>query len=68
MIGGEKMMNSSRKPRIMADAAHWILTRPSDENTGRFFIDEAVLRNTGVEDFESYAVKPGVPLTPDFFI
>lgn len=68
MLGGEQMMNSSRKPVIMADAAHWILTRPSSENTGRFFIDEAVLRNAGIEDFESYAVKPGVQLTPDFFI
>jgi citronellol/citronellal dehydrogenase len=33
-----------RKPAILADAAHAILTTPSRERTGRFFIDEEVLR------------------------
>jgi citronellol/citronellal dehydrogenase len=36
--------------------------------TGQFLIDEDVLRHAGVTDFEPYAVTPGGPLTPDFFI
>jgi len=48
-----------RKPEIMADAAHRILTRDSRSLTGRFLIDEAVLREAGIADFERYAVKPG---------
>lgn len=60
----------SRLPAIMADAAHWILTRPSRELTGRFLIDEEVLREAGVTDFAQYR-HPGVSeaeLIPDFFV
>ncbi len=67
MLGGEPMMNSSRTPEIMADAAHWILTRPVDV-TGNFFIDEDALAQAGVTDLDKYAVSPGTPLTPDFFV
>jgi citronellol/citronellal dehydrogenase len=67
MLGGKPMMDASRTPEIMADAAHWILTQPVS-TTGRFFIDEAVLRESGVTDFEKYAVSPGAPLQPDFFL
>jgi citronellol/citronellal dehydrogenase len=55
-----------RKPEIVADAAHVILTR--DSRTGNFYIDEEVLREAGVTDFESYAVQPGQPLLPDLFL
>ena len=58
----------SRTPEIMADAAHVVLTRPSREATGEFFIDEAVLRVAGVTDFGRYAVAPGTPLNPDIFL
>ena len=44
---------------IMADAAHWILTQPSRKVTGRFFLDDEVLRNQGVTDFSRYR-QPGV--------
>ena len=57
-----------RKPEIVADAAHAILTTPSRERTGRFLLDEDVLREAGVTDFEQYAVKPGTPLLPDLFL
>ncbi|MBX2801808.1 MAG: NAD(P)-dependent oxidoreductase [Myxococcales bacterium] len=67
MLGGEAMRNASRKPEIMADAAHWILSQGAD-CTGNFFIDEDVLREAGVTDFEPYAVVPGGPLMPDFFL
>jgi len=68
MLGGQPMMDSSRSPEIMADAAHAILTRDSKECTGNFFIDEEVLLNEGATDLEKYAITPGVPLTPDFFV
>ena len=57
-----------RKPEIMADAAHAVLTTPSRDRTGRFLIDEEVLREVAVTDFERYAVKPGMPLLPDLFL
>jgi len=67
MLGGEAMMKTSRKPEIMADAAYWILTQPSREVTGRFFIDDEVMAAQGV-DLEQYSVVPGAKLTPDFFV
>ena len=57
-----------RKPEILADAAHAILTTPSRQRTGRFFIDEEVLREAGITDFSAYAVEPGHPLTTDLFL
>ena len=57
-----------RKPEIVADAAHAILTTPSRERTGRFLLDDDVLREVGVTDFESYAIRPGTPLLPDLFL
>lgn len=68
LLGGEEILKRCRKPEIVADAAHAILTRPSTECTGNFFIDEEVLRQAGVSDFERYAVTPGLPLVPDFFL
>jgi len=57
-----------RKPEIMADAAHVILTRPSRAATGNFYIDEDVLASAGIADLAKYAVKPGAPLLPDLFL
>ncbi|MEO0468779.1 MAG: NAD(P)-dependent oxidoreductase, partial [Bacteroidota bacterium] len=68
MLGGEKMMNGSRKPEIMADAAYEILRQDSRKQSGQFFIDDEVLAAAGVDDFEQYAVQPGADLIPDFFI
>ena len=67
-IGGEAMMNASRKPEIMADAAHWILQQPSRQCSGNFFIDDEVLLAAGVRDFAQYDVKPGSALQADFFV
>ena len=60
--------NMCRTPEIVADAAHAVLTRPADHTTGQFLIDEDVLRQAGVGDFDGYAVAPGTPLLPDFFL
>lgn len=68
LLGGEAALACCRKPEIVADAAWEILTRSSRECTGQFFIDEDVLRESGVSDFEPYAVSPGTPLMPDFFL
>jgi citronellol/citronellal dehydrogenase len=67
-LGGPAMMRRSRKPEIVADAAHAILTRPARECTGRFFIDDSVLYEAGVRDFAVYSVEPGGPLLADLFI
>lgn len=68
LLGGEIMASISRAPEIMADAAHAILSRPSRETTGNFFIDELVLREEGVTDFSAYAPGAKGPLAADFFV
>jgi citronellol/citronellal dehydrogenase len=67
MIDGVRA-EQCRKPEIVADAAHALLVRPARECTGRFAIDEEVLREAGVADFDTYAVAPGAPLLPDLFL
>ncbi len=67
-LGGVQMMRRSRKPEIVADAAHVILNRPARECTGQFFIDDSVLYEAGVRDFSRYSVEPGSPLLGDLFI
>ncbi len=67
MIPGVELKHC-RKPAIMADAAHAILTTPARELTGQFLIDEAFLRERGTADFEQYAMAPGNSLLPDFFL
>ena len=62
------VMKASRKPDIMADAAHAIFGRDSRSATGNFYIDEAVLREEGITDFEHYAVNPGSSLQRDLFL
>jgi citronellol/citronellal dehydrogenase len=54
-----------RTPDIMADAAHAILTTRSRERTGKFLLDEDVLREAGVTDFRRYAVDPSQTPLPD---
>jgi citronellol/citronellal dehydrogenase len=68
MLGGDEVMSRTRKVEIMSDAAHIILTRPSRECTGNFFIDEDLLREHGETDFDKYAVDPSKDLLPDFFV
>jgi citronellol/citronellal dehydrogenase len=67
MIPGVDARNG-RKPAIVADAAHAILTRPAAGFSGQFLIDEDVLRAAGTRDFSGYAVDPSAPLLPDLFL
>ncbi len=64
----EAVMRASRKPAIMADAAHAILARDHRICTGNFFIDEDVLREAGMSDMDQYAMSPGTPLFGDLFL
>lgn len=57
-----------RKPEIVADAAHYILTQTARTCTGNFFTDEEVLRKAGIHDFNGYAVDETKRLIPDFFL
>jgi len=66
--GAREQLDRTRRPEIMADAAHAILTRDARATTGNFFIDDEVLRESGVTDFDVYAVKPGMSLLPDLFL
>ena len=62
-------INFCRKPEIMADAAYAILCRDSKLTTGNLFVDEDVLREEGVSDFDHYSVVPGTEdLLKDFFL
>lgn len=67
-VVGAELMAKSRKPTIMADAAHAIFTRDAKTCNGNFFIDDAVLEEDGVSDFDQYAVTPGAELFPDLFV
>ena len=66
-LGGAEMVRRSRIPRIVGDAAFVIMSK-SSEFTGKFHTDESVLREEGIEDFDQYAVEPGMPLQPDYYL
>ncbi|MFC0240845.1 SDR family oxidoreductase [Rhodopseudomonas telluris] len=68
LLGGDAMMRASRTPEIMGDAAYAILTKPSRDFTGQFCIDDKVLFEAGVTDFERYRVDPTTQLMSDFFV
>ena len=67
-LGGDSIMNISRSPEIMADAAHVILIKDSKEFTGNFCIDDNILAENGETDFSKYADVPFDQLAPDFFV
>jgi citronellol/citronellal dehydrogenase len=68
LLGGDALMRMSRTPEIVADAAYAILSKPSAECTGNFFIDEDVLRKEGITDFSKYAVDALQKLMTDIFL
>ncbi|WP_442754943.1 SDR family oxidoreductase [Methylocystis sp. JAN1] len=68
LLGGEEIIKRSRKPEIVADAAHAILTRPSRGCTGNFFIDVRALAEEGVTDLLPYSVDPAQDAVLDFFL
>ncbi len=68
LLGGEALMQMSRTPEIIADAAAIILQKSATSCTGNFFIDEQVLAAEGITDLSKYAVNPSQPLYKDLFI
>jgi citronellol/citronellal dehydrogenase len=68
-LGGRDAFKRARTPEIMADAAHAILASQSRSITGRLLIDEDILREQGVSDFEHYRFDPsGGALIADLFV
>jgi citronellol/citronellal dehydrogenase len=68
LLGGDQIVQASRTPEILADAAHAIFLKPAKGFTGQFLIDDVFLHGEGVRDFEQYRVDPSKPLMPDFFV
>lgn len=68
LLGGQMLANMSRTVDILADAAYYILRRPSGECTGNLFIDEQVLAAEGITDLANYSVVPGAQLYNDLFV
>ncbi|MBY6243499.1 NAD(P)-dependent oxidoreductase [Methylosinus sp. Sm6] len=68
LLGGEEALRRARKPEIVAEAAHAIVTRQARACTGNFFVDVNVLKEEGETDFTKYAVDPTVDAILDFFL
>jgi len=68
LLGGDALVRRSRTPDIMGDAAHVIFTQDAKTFSGRFLIDDTLLYEHGVRDFEKYRVDPQAELAPDFFV
>ncbi len=68
LLGGDALAKMSRKPEIIADAVHYILSKPSAECTGNTFTDEQVLAKEGITDLSAYSVIPGAQLYNDLFL
>nr|XP_027235469.1 uncharacterized protein LOC113826780 [Penaeus vannamei] len=68
MLGGNEVDRQCRKPEIMADAAYVMLCKDSRSYTGNFAIDDEVLKNEGITNFDEYAIDPSASLIPDFFL
>jgi citronellol/citronellal dehydrogenase len=68
LLGGDALMRASRKPEILADAAHMIFCKDAKAFTGNFLIDDTFLAENGVAGFDSYRADPTQALAVDFFV
>jgi len=68
LLGGDEALARCRKSDIVADAAHYALTRNSSELTGEFLIDEDLLRSAGVTNFDHYAMDASQKPAKDIFV
>ena len=69
LLGGDAMVNISRKTDVMGDAAKHIFSSDPALCNGKNFIDDEVLASLDV-DVEEYRVNPDIrekDLMPDFF-
>jgi len=69
-VGSRDLFKNCRKPDIMADAAHAVITTEKCALTGQCLIDEEVLRERGVSDMGRYSVDPAHQdsLIPDLYL
>lgn len=68
LLGGDALIQMSRTPEIIADAAYYIFKEKAEECSGNFFIDEEVLAKAGITDLSAYAVNPDKKLYTDLFL
>ena len=68
LLGGDQAMARSRRPEIMADAAYEIFKKDARTTTGNFYIDEDVLIEAGVTDFDQYGYGDAGKLQLDIFL
>ena len=68
LLGGDFLMQMSRTPEIVAEAAFYIVSKPAEQCTGNFFIDEDVLAKEGITDLDKYAVNKQQKLMTDIFL
>ncbi|MBC3206830.1 NAD(P)-dependent oxidoreductase [Pseudomonas sp. SWRI111] len=69
-LGNRESFKQARTPAIMADAAYVVLSSSARQITGRLLIDEEILREDGVTDFDHYRFEPNskAALIPDLFV
>ena len=68
IVASEEAFPHCRKPEILADAAHLILSKKSSDYTGNFCIDDVLLNQNGITDFNKYRIDKNEPLWKDFFV
>ena len=68
LLGGDFLIQRSRKPEIVAEAAYHILKQDPSSCTGNFFTDEEVLEKEGIKDLSAYGVNMDQPLMKDIFL
>jgi len=67
-LAGDEGMKQCRTVDIMSDAAHAIFEKKAADFSGNFLIDDSLLYDEGVRDFDHYRVDPTARLMPDFFV
>lgn len=67
-ITGPEGLKGCRTVDILSDAAYEIFSRSARDCSGNFFIDDVLLFEAGVRDFDKYRVDPTQHLLPDFFV
>ena len=68
LLGGSYLVDRSRKPEIIADAVDYILQQDAKHYTGQQLLDEAVLKDSGITNFDDYSIVPHNPLQKDLFL
>jgi citronellol/citronellal dehydrogenase len=67
-LGGDGALRHSRLPTIVADAAYALFQRRARDCTGQLYLDEQVLIEEGVRNFDMYRVDPAIEPVIDLFV